>query len=198
MLRSYFKSAASTRSSISKNNFFLLSNLPWFTFQKLYIVISPVIELSYDSIYGIINLTSTEKDAEKPFGLYFHFNVYKELPVLKMKVFLDAKNRSTLKRLYILNQTINMCSILRDRTSNWQIKVIFGNLSKYPRLPKRCPVQPGEYFANNFTTDMTYLPFKTFPETQFTCKLEIFTVIQKRFISIAQINVNGLLKSNDL
>lgn len=138
-------------------------------------------------------------DTEKNFELFFGINTKEpELSSIKINTFIEAEVKITSNRFILFNQTLDLCSLMQKRTTNWQAKVIFGDLSRYPNLPKKCPVKKGFYSATNFTMEMKYIPFKVFVETLLKITMEFYTVIKKKIVILTKFSAQGLMKSNDL
>ena len=122
-----------------------------------------------------------------------------QLENLKIHVLMEALVEGSTNRITFINHIIDYCKLFKHMPSNWQIKLVIGDPTRFSNIPKTCPVEPGHYFLRNFTSDLKYFPMKVIPRMKFFSSFEFFTIIKKRrIITSLVIKVYSELRYNNL
>ena len=151
-----------------------------------------------DPDYANISIRLVHNNTNRQYAVDVHHQFFKVINNLKFRVSVEVQLKESNSRIHFVNQTLDFCNILSNGARNWQLKAIIGDLSKHPNLPKACPINPGHYFIKNFTTDIKQIPLKVIPESKTFGSFEMFTVVKKRSITIANIKADAELKYNEL
>lgn len=120
-----------------------------------------------------------------------------EFTTVKIKIFIEVLVEESNIRSVFTNQIIDFCSLISHMPSNWQMKVLFGDLNRFPNIPKSCPIIPGHYFANKFTANVEYFPMKVIPKMTFFCSMDFYTIIQKRKAFLTNLKFEIILKNSE-
>lgn len=134
----------------------------------------------------------------KPFFLDLGFNVFREVKSIKMRISIEVYLNDTNLQLQLVNQTVDVCRSLKHCLGNWQVKLLLGNLDKYPGIPRECPVKPGIYYANNYTVELKFLPMKKVRAHKFFSTFELFTVENRRYLQLTQMKFDGSIANGVL
>ena len=149
-------------------------------------------------MYGNISVRLVHNNTNRLYAVDINYELYKVVHNFKVKISVEVQLKESHNRIHLVNQTLDACTILHHGATNWALKVLMGDLINYPNIPKDCPINPGHYFIKNFTTDVKLIPMKVIPESKTFANFEMFTVINKRSITIAIIKVDAELKYNEL
>lgn len=124
--------------------------------------------------------------------------LFKELTTIKIRISIDfilkIGDSFSSNKVQLMNQTMDLCGLLKSRGSNWQAKLMFGELDKYPGLPQNCPVKPATFVLNGVTYNLNFIPLRPVPELKFFIVFDFFTLLNKRRASISYAKVEGLIK----
>lgn len=115
---------------------------------------------------------------------------------LKIQTLIEILVEGTNSRGTFVNQIIDFCSLISHMSGNWQLKAIFGDLTRFKTIPKACPIEPGHFFVRNFTTDLKYFPMKIIPKMTLFGNYEFFTIIKKRRIVTSNFKIHCDLRYN--
>lgn len=177
------------------NTLYHLSNA--FNSKEPYFTLTDI-KIKDDSSYVNTTMKLAHNIPERQFALDMDITYFKIFPNLKMKISVEVLLKATQNRLHLVNQTIDVCSLLTHGGTNWHIKAMLGDLDKYPNIPRGCPIMPGHYFLKNFTINIKQIPLKIIPEVETFGVFEIFTVVKKRSVVISNIKIDSVVKYNDL
>ena len=139
-----------------------------------------------------------QNNPSMPFLLDLDFLVLKELKNVKIKISIEVYLNATHSQIQLVNQTVDMCKFLLNRASNWQVKLLFGSLEKYPNIPIECPIKAGLYYARNYTVELKFLPMRNVRAHKYFSTFELFTIANKRYHQLTQMKFDGSIVIKEL
>ena len=124
--------------------------------------------------------------------------LFRELAAIKIRISIEfimkKKEGYSSHKVLLMNQTMDLCGLLKSRGSNWQAKLMFGELDKYPGLPHSCPIKPATFVLNRVTYNLNFIPIRPVPELKFFLVFDFFTSINKRRTSLSYAKIEGMIK----
>ncbi|XP_030385954.1 uncharacterized protein LOC115632838 [Scaptodrosophila lebanonensis] len=74
----------------------------------------------------------------------------------------------------LLNRTVNLCKMLKQRNAEPLIRIIYEDLLNHGNIFKECPIQKGSYSVHEYRLDEELLP-SYLPETDFVVSIRLKT-----------------------